>query len=60
MKGNNMSKDIETNMNYRELMHRVDRVQAGLSDLIEDADLLRDKFGILKRVIDDSIKPKKG
>lgn len=55
-----MSKDIETNMNYRELIHRVDRIQASLGDLIEDADLLRDKFGILKRVIDDSIKPKKG
>ena len=55
-----MSKDIETNMNYRELIHRLDRIQASLGDLIEDADLFREKFGILKRVIDDSIKPKKG
>jgi|TARA_B100000424_G_scaffold98930_1_gene74158 hypothetical protein len=60
MKGNNMSKDIETNMNYRDLVSKVDRLQCDLSFLIEDADLLREKFGRLQRVIDDSIKPKKG
>ena len=54
-----MSKEIETNINYRDLVSKVDRLQCDLSFLIEDADLLRDKFGILKRVIDDSIKPKK-
>jgi|TARA_R100001079_G_scaffold107962_1_gene77710 hypothetical protein len=59
MKGNNMSKDIETNMNYRDLVSKVDRLQCDLSFLIEDADLLREKFGRLQRVIDDSIKPKK-
>ena len=55
-----MSKDIETNTNYRDLMSKIDRLQSNLGDLIEDADLLRDRFGRLKRVIDDSIKPKKG
>jgi hypothetical protein len=60
MKGNNMSKDIETNMNYRDLVSKVDRLQCDLSFLIEDADLLREKFGRLQKVIDDSIKPKKG
>ena len=59
MKGNNMSKEIETNMNYRDLVSKVDRLQCDLSFLIEDADLLREKFGRLQRVIDDSIKPKK-
>ena len=55
-----MSKEIETNMNYRDLVSKVDRLQCDLSFLIEDADLLREKFGRLQRVIDDSIKPKKG
>ena len=55
-----MSKDIETNITYRDLMSKIDRLQSNLGDLIEDADLLRDRFGSLKRVIDDSIKPKKG
>ena len=60
MKGSNMSKDIETNMTYRDLMSKIDRLQSNLGDLIEDADLLRDRFGRLKRVIDDSIHPMKG
>ena len=55
-----MSKDIETNMTYRDLMSKIDRLQSNLGDLIEDADLLRDRFGRLKRVVDDSIKQKKG
>ena len=55
-----MAKDIEINMTYRDLMSKIDRLQSNLGDLIEDADLLRDRFGRLKRVIDDSIKPKKG
>jgi hypothetical protein len=59
MKGNNMSKDIETNMNYRDLVSKVDRLQCDLSFLIEDADLLRDKFNRLAKLIDNSIKPKK-
>ena len=50
--------NIETNMTYRDLMSKIDRLQSNLGDLIEDADLLRDRFGRLKRVIDDSIKPK--
>jgi len=59
MKGNNMSKNIKTNMNYRELMSKIDRIQSNLSDLIEDADQLQEKFGRLKRVIDSSIQPEK-
>tara|TARA_R110000787_G_scaffold55685_2_gene128529 strand:+ start:229 stop:411 length:183 start_codon:yes stop_codon:yes gene_type:complete len=59
MKGNNMSKTIKTNMNYLELMSKINRIQSSLSDLIEDADQLQDKFGRLKRVIDSSIKPEK-
>jgi hypothetical protein len=54
-----MSKDIETNMNYRDLVSKVDRLQCDLSFLIEDADLLRDKFNRLAKLIDNSIKPKK-
>jgi len=58
MKGDNMSKDIETNIGYRDLMSKIDRIQCDLGDLIDDADLLRDKFGRLKRTVDFSIKPK--
>ena len=39
-----MSKDIETNMTYRDLMSKIDRLQSNLGDLIEDADLLRDEY----------------
>jgi len=46
-------------MNYLELMSKINRIQSSLSDLIEDADQLQDKFGRLKRVIDSSIKPEK-
>ena len=59
MKGNNMSKTIKTNMNYLELMSKINRIQSSLSDLIEDADQLQEKFGRLKRVIDSSIQPEK-
>ena len=53
-----MSKDIETNIGYRDLMSKIDRIQCDLGDLMEDADQLQTRFGRLKRVIDDSIKPK--
>jgi hypothetical protein len=60
MKGNNMSKHIETNMNYRDLMNKVARLERSLVDLIEDAKLLREKFRRFQTSIDDSIKPNKG
>ena len=53
-----MAKDLETNMTYRDLMTKIDRLQSYLGDLMEDADQLQTRFGRLKRVIDDSIKPK--
>jgi hypothetical protein len=54
-----MSKEMKTNMNYRELMTKVSRLQSNLSDLIEDSEQLQELFGRLKRVIDLSIRPEK-
>ena len=54
-----MSKDIKTNLNYLELMSRIDRIKSSLNFLMEDAKRLGQNFDRLQQIIDESIKPEK-
>ena len=56
-----MSKDkeIQLNINYRELVDRIDSLQCSLAYLIEDADRLGIKFDRVKKVFDETVKPKR-
>jgi hypothetical protein len=51
-----MSDNMKTNLNYLELMARIDRIN---SFLMEDAKRLGDNFDRLQKTIDHSIKPEK-
>ena len=54
-----MSKDMKTNLNYLELMSRIDRIKYSLNFLMEDAKRLGQNFDRLQQTIDESIKPEK-
>jgi hypothetical protein len=54
-----MSNNMKTNLNYLELMARIDRIKSSLSFLMEDAKRLGDNFDRLQKTIDHSIKPEK-
>lgn len=54
-----MSDNMNTNLNYLELMARIDRIKSSLSFLTEDAKTLKDNFDRLQKTIDHSIKPEK-
>ena len=54
-----MSKDMKTNLNYLELMSKIDRIKSSLNFLMEDAKRLGQNFDRLQQTIDESIKPEK-
>ena len=54
-----MSDNMKTNLNYLELMARIDRIKSSLSFLMEDAKRLGDNFYRLQKTIAHSIKPEK-
>lgn len=51
-------KELQLNINYRELVERIDSLQCSLAYLIEDADRLGIKFDRVKQVFKDYVKPK--
>ena len=51
-------KELQLNINYRELVERIDSLQCSLGYLIEDADRLGIKFDRVKQVFKDYVKPK--
>ena len=54
-----MSDNMKTNLNYLELMARIDRIKCSLSFLMEDGKRFGDYFDRLQKTIDHSLKPEK-
>ena len=50
--------ELQLNINYRELVERIESLQCSLAYLMEDADRLGIKFDRVKQVFKDYVKPK--